>query len=894
MGMLKRFCETMGLIALIAILFYIPTDWLQPYILPVTLVGVVAILGFAFYHSKKRGLLVIALILSMGAFALPAQAKIEDCGGTYKGGQGIVDSMQDQVTGGNIFTSDFEDENVLKCVQQNIAKLKSSICSAPKKEDSYDNEVRSNSFYVLENFSRMSAMDVSGGILGYFGDKLGFTTNDLREAQKCAKEYVDNAAKVDIIMEANCRTIGQTIQKGTDDCWPCSLAGLFIGSVQEMAGNLYPGMQKAALGLLGVMFLFWIAFRVLKLIGTMGYSDPSEFFMDLLMRFISVAIAAALLHAPIVDFYRIGISPFISMTASLAGKFSEMSMADGHNTFAEVVEKQLNIKNSTTCQACKDMNDPDFTFPQKEGSIEVLDAQSVNGLLCLTCQAYRQVLPFVSIGEAFNCYGFAHSDNIPYTPINIPDFMYLTVGALLVIAFSTLAVIIAVYILDIILRLGFVIVLTPLFITAWAFPISREYSTKAWHMLLFCLLQFIGVAVMMALFLNICLQIIPGDPTSLMYYMGKNDIQGVFNVVTGIEPLPPAASAVAGGIIIGGAIAGSGVALAAAGVMTCLLLLMLIAFVFFAVKMLTATEKVVENLSGIALGLPSITMGALLGMMKEGLQLAGVGADLGGAGAKKIGSALKNKFGKGKSGGSGGGDSGDGDSGNGVLDGTKSATLNSYTPKQAGQFVKQTVEGAGKKMTQQASQGVEKAGEAASEATEKGGKAVAKGIESGGKATAAAVDKAGSAAGEGMAKGGQATTKAGSTLMAKGTAVSATGFGAIIGIPMMIAGAAVAATGVAVTAAGHATKAASKAAAMSIKYGAKTAAKTTEASAKAAGKTVKAGSKATAKGVNAVGNTASKMGSKVAGKAAEGVVAAEEKIKDKYKKRQLAKKKYKK
>lgn len=655
MGIIKRTVETIGLVMVVAVLFYFPMDWIRPYVLPMTLIGIALILGVAFYTFKKRSLMMLIGIVMMSMMmATPTLAanKLKDCGGSYTTAQGLASGLQDATMSGNIFSSDFKDEKVLKCVQENIKAVRGDICSAPIKDDSYDNEIRNYSFYVADNFYRMSSADVSGSFWKWAFEKVGLSKNDLRATFKCAEKYMNNAASIDKALESQCRTVGQTIQKGAEDCWPCSLVGMFIETIQTMASNMYPYVNEIAFYILGMVFLFWIAFRVLKFIGTLGYGDPGEFMTDLLVRFITVAIVAAILQAPIVDFYRIALSPFINMTAALSGKLSEMSMTDGQTTFAEQAQKKMGLKWDDACKSCQLMQDPDYEFPAKEGQIVVMDAQSVNGLLCMTCQAYRQVMPMIAIGEKMNCYALSTGTRIPLVSIVIPKFAHLIVGMLLVIIFSILSIIIAFYILDVILRLGFVIVLTPLFIAAWAFPSTREYSTKAWHMILFCLLQFIGIAVMMALFVNICTAMMPGDPSSLIKYMVNDNVDGMYKVITGMEPLPPAlggaGGAVGGVAIVGGAVAGSGVALAAGGVITGLFLILLIGFVLLALKMLMSTEKIVEHLSGISLGITSISLGALTSMIQEGAQLAGLGGAAAGVTGKKVGEKAKDKLQKGK------------------------------------------------------------------------------------------------------------------------------------------------------------------------------------------------------------------------------------------------------
>lgn len=644
MATLKRYMQLVLMIAAIAVLYSIPLDWAIPYTLPITIVGVVAILAFVFFVLKQRGLMVFALI---GLLTVSTQVKaydIIDCGGTYKtSGNAILNAIQDATLNGNTWKSDFEDKTVLACVIVNITNLYSEICDgAASIDDTYDPKVRAKAFYVMDNYYRMSLDNATDDVDGSFvSDLIKKSGNqalinahataskkaenvdgdlDSQAVFKCAKEYTEKAAKIDRKNEADCGNVMNKIKKESKDCWVCDIVHLVIESVQLMAGNTYQLMQWLALRLLGVIFLFWIAIKVLIFIGHMGYADNGEFMTDMLVRLIVVAIAAAILHAPIVDFYRIVISPFVGLSANLAGKFTEMSMTDGERTFAEITESRAGADTSEICEYCTNMNDPDFKFERKreglqtsQGNtvyVEVMDDQTINGILCLTCKVYRQVTPFIAVGEMFSCHANATAKNIPLTSIYIPNFLYLVVGYLIIISFSVLAVIIGFYLIDIVLRLGFVIVLTPLYIVAWAFPISREYSTKAWHFILYSLLQFIGVAVMIALFLALCLQIIPGgSPENLLDAMEANDIEKMFKIVTGIEPI----SSVAGAAVV----AGTGTVIG-----SFFLVFLFAGFLFIAVKMLTATEAIVQNLSGISLGIPGVAFGALAAMVKGAASMA--------------------------------------------------------------------------------------------------------------------------------------------------------------------------------------------------------------------------------------------------------------------------------
>lgn len=841
MATLKRYMQLVLMIAAIAVLYSIQLDWAIPYVLPITIIGVVAILSFVFFALKRRGLMAFALI---GLLAVSTQVKaydIIDCGGTYNvSGNAILNAIQD-AAGGNFWSSDFEDKAVLACVIVNIANLKNELCNGAKNiKDTYDPKLRAKAFYVMDNYYRMSNSEATDDAdNGWIADKIQSSGNqalisahanagniEVKEVSPCAKEYIEKAAKIDRKNEADCGNVMNKIKEESKDCWVCDIVHLVIESVQLMAGNTYQLMQWLALRLLGVIFLFWIAIKVLIFIGHMGYADNGEFMTDMLVRLIVVAIAAAILHAPIVDFYRIVISPFVGLSANLAGKFTEMSMTDGEKTFAEIAESRAGANTSEICAYCSNMNDPDFKFERKreglqtsQGNtvyVEVMDDQTINGILCLTCKVYRQVTPFIAVGEMFSCHANATAKNIPLTSIYIPNFLYLVVGYLIIIPFSVLAVIVGFYLIDIVLRLGFVIVLTPLYIVAWAFPISREYSTKAWHVILYSLLQFIGVAIMIALFLALCLQIIPGgSPENLLNAMAANNIEKMFRIVTGIDPLSVSSTDSVLGAAGTAVVAGTGTSIG-----SFFLIFLFAGFLFIAIKMLSATESIVQNLSGISLGIPGVAMGALAAMVKEAASMVGQATGITGKVGSKAADKLDKKFKAGgekslKEHGKEGGSSG---YKRGRFEEDVSVTPVGRAKKSFKDMFTAAMNGKGGKGT-----GADAGGNSNPEAkgVENTAKSAAKGV----KQTTNAASKAMSTAGSAV---GQSGRSAGQAMIAAGKGLTATIIGAPIGIALMAAGAA---TMVASTVAEYALKAAAvtvkvagKAAAAAVKVGGKAAA----------------------------------------------------------------------
>lgn len=658
MKTLKKYIQLMGLVLLIAVLYHIRLEWLLPYLLPLTMIGVVGILVATFLCCKRQGWLsVLAVVLGMGVLTSPKSYAYElvNCGGQHNGKtvmerfmsgevvSGALQGLQEEA-GGNVFTNEFDSEKVLACVMVNMINAGEEIESAPKDGETCDPRLRRNAFYFKDNYLRMDANKASDNMdRGWIEEQIKLYNNAeisaaLQAAQRIDKdandlidsveEYIEYCAEIDLREERTCRTVSQTILKNSKECWICQIVESLLFSVQRVSVISYVLLLKFSLSLLGVIFLFWIAIKVLHMISTLGYGDYGGFFTEFLMRVITVSIAAAILYAPIVDFYGTVISPFIQVTTAFAGRLSEMSFeTPGQSLYDQVREDaafgvntlQWDNPRENCLVYCKNMTNDKFKYSEEQlslmGGVSIIDEKGYNGLLCLSCRASNQVTPFIAIGERFTCYAFANSSNLMGTGIYIPDIMYLLTGWMFIIAFTLISVIISFYVIDIILRLGFVIILTPLLVVAWAFPISREYTVRGWNLILYSLFQFIGIAVMMTLFMVLFMNLFTDLPgvggtvqQQLIQAMKEDNVELLYDILTEYGTFAVA--------------------------------LKLILAVLVGLKMLSGVNACVETLSSISPGIPGVAMESLKKMVQgtfsTALAMAGVASEAASKTTKKV------------------------------------------------------------------------------------------------------------------------------------------------------------------------------------------------------------------------------------------------------------------
>lgn len=356
-----------------------------------------------------------------------------------------------------------------------------AVCGA-RDTGTIDIKILRQATAILDYYNKKGGGPASGGMFSTSGT-----------GYDCATEYVDYASELQKASGAKCDPT-TAILKGIatrNKCWPCDVTSVIIGGIQKMVLASYDVINNGAKMLLGAIYLLWLAITILISFAKFGFEKFAEFFTKILNQTIVVLIVAALLHAPLVQFYRMTVSPFITYSAGLAMKFSEIgsdSMGDG--LFNKII-KSIGISASSKCSYCSSMKS---AIGKEVSTGEFMDSASIRGILCITCSTYRQLAPMVSLGQTMICLGRTTPEtfgSIPFlnqfAQFSTPNISLTLMGFLLVILFSVLIFLVGYFIMASVFRLGLVLVLMPLFLVAFAFKISRPYATRAWGVIVYAM-----------------------------------------------------------------------------------------------------------------------------------------------------------------------------------------------------------------------------------------------------------------------------------------------------------------------------------------------------------------------------------------------------------------------
>ncbi len=365
------------------------------------------------------------------------------------------------------------------------------------------NEMEGNKEFDLGTLAKAS------GVLDYFykyGDPVssGGVFGGNNSAADCALKYVENSNAILKSQKATCSTT-EVILKGIankNKCWPCDVTSTIIAAIQKVSIRSYKKINEGAKLLLASIYLMWLAITILVSFAKFGFEKFAEFFTKILNQTIIVIIIALILHAPLVQFYQATISPFITYSAALGMRFSEIAQSNmgGSNNLYNKIIKAIGISASSKCNYCEDMKK---AINKEVTTGQFIDSASINGILCVTCSTYRQAAPMITLGQVMICLGRTTPQSLGQLPIlsritqfSGPNISLTFTGYTLVIIFSIFTFLVGYFIMASVFKLGVVFVLMPLFIVAFAFKISRSYATKAWQLIVFAMGTILIVSIL--------------------------------------------------------------------------------------------------------------------------------------------------------------------------------------------------------------------------------------------------------------------------------------------------------------------------------------------------------------------------------------------------------------
>ena len=248
-------------------------------------------------------------------------------------------------------------------------------------------------------------------------------------------------------------------------CWSCQAFRTVYDAVGSVAKSAYENMRVIALNLLAIFLALWLLFKTLSFITIMNIPNYSKYWVDVARRIMRAVFAGAILiNTPVM----IKFINFIVEPVFLLFIYLSMQIVNANdNAFAVGALMDVGSQFQT-----------DTPFPAGVGN-------QLENLI------YR-IQVALDIGRSLGL-----------RMIILSDFSGIFIGFFILIMFISLSIFFPYYFIDSLIRLGFVIILFPLFVVAWVFPKTVIMSLLAWKIFFAGLVQILIGCIFAALSVSI-------------------------------------------------------------------------------------------------------------------------------------------------------------------------------------------------------------------------------------------------------------------------------------------------------------------------------------------------------------------------------------------------------
>lgn len=372
-------------------------------------------------------------------------------------------------------------------------------------------------------------------------------------------------------------TVMEILANEESGCWPCDMAAVVFVVIQNLSFTLNSVMVQVAFMLLKLFFLGWIIFTGITSIAFP--SKTSTFVSQTLIRFIVVSLVAIVLSSNgMTALYTNFLNPVMGIGIGLSEKVSEAALPTDNfgTTITNLVSSSTPTTTRTSMNYCQTGNSASFSnmmnnflgnmssrllssremgyssynsnvnsymattlsqqlIPLNNDSNQesLLNDQMKNQLLCMTQKFYNQVGPFTAMGQSL--VEFSRADESSYFGLKFPNLgMWLT-GWLLVGVFTIFGFLVAFRLMDIFMRLALFLIMIPWCVVAIAFPITRDFTRKGWNFFLHTIVEFLGLALAIALVMVMFESVVSPDSDNLrnaiMAPYSKDYGQNLYDVI---------------------------------------------------------------------------------------------------------------------------------------------------------------------------------------------------------------------------------------------------------------------------------------------------------------------------------------------------------------------------
>lgn len=240
------------------------------------------------------------------------------------------------------------------------------------------------------------------------------------------------------------------------NCWPCTLYTAVFNSMGALTVQTYGMACRSALMLLVVGWLFWIAFKTIKMLFSMKQPNFKQFWVDILTVLFKMIVVAAIIGSPDAVIYTLNIilTPIMTAFVELA---RVVIYADPNiQAIFKMPENFIDMGGTPTA---------DYPLFSQELGAQIQDL------------IYR-VFVMLKGGMYLALYLFKQF-----------TFMSVILSVFLAWAFFVLMILFPFSLVEVFFKIGVVVILAPFVFVAWVFPATKGMVGKAWQIIIGGMIQ---------------------------------------------------------------------------------------------------------------------------------------------------------------------------------------------------------------------------------------------------------------------------------------------------------------------------------------------------------------------------------------------------------------------
>lgn len=316
-----------------------------------------------------------------------------------------------------------------------------------------------------------------------------------------------------------------TLNRGTHSgsCWFCPIFTTMYDAINKLATDTFTSLAKAFGGLLGMGILFFLLFKVGKMLVQLQEVDLMQFLNDLFKPLGRAIIAAALLgltSAVVVtdsgktglakeNAFSIVMTPIMDISLTLGTQVMNTALKDVVQTIS-LGDRTMDRRLTRSTLNCSLKSRDRRANMALEGDSSHPDEGARGLLICWMEQVSSSFMVGMSAGASMAWTGFKKFWKLDGLGLCL-------VGTILMVGFFFIYLMFPFKLLNAFTRIAFVLTLMPLWIVLWVFPPTVQYTKKAWEMFASSCIFFVVLSVMIALTIILVNESIPANVRQELY-----------------------------------------------------------------------------------------------------------------------------------------------------------------------------------------------------------------------------------------------------------------------------------------------------------------------------------------------------------------------------------------